>query len=98
MDRYARTFSLLLLTGVTVWAAAGEYVVLDVQKIPVSGNPSSAVVRVTLPAVVEEVSCDAVVAGAGMGGIAASLVLARRGHSICLTEETDWVGGQATAG
>src|SRR5207302_7247341 len=58
----------------------------------------AAVVRVSVPEPVEEVSCDALVAGAGMGGVAASLSLASRGHSVCLTEETDWVGGQATAG
>ena len=33
-----------------------------------------------------------------MGGVAASLALAGRGHSVCLVEETDWIGGQATAG
>ena len=33
-----------------------------------------------------------------MGGIGAALSITARGHSVCLTEETDWVGGQATAG
>ena len=79
-------------------AAQSEYTLIDVQKAPLTGDPSSALVRVSVPGRVEEVSCDALVAGAGMGGIAAGLALAGRGHSVCLTEETDWVGGQATAG
>ena len=96
MDRYTRAFSLLLLTGAA--AAAADYSVIDVQNVPLWGDPSSAVVHVTVTGNVEEVSCDALIAGAGMGGVAASLALAARGHSVCLTEETDWVGGQATAG
>jgi hypothetical protein len=62
------------------------------------GDPSRAVVHVSVPDRVPEISCDVLVAGAGMGGMGASLALAARGHSVCLTEETDWVGGQATSG
>jgi hypothetical protein len=72
--------------------------VVDVQKVPLTGDPGGALVAIAIPDRIQEISCDALVAGAGMGGIAASLVLAGRGHSVCLTEETDWVGGQATAG
>src|SRR3954451_5798897 len=79
-------------------ALAVDYSVLDVQKVPLTGDPASAVLRVSVTERVEEVRCDALVAGAGMGGVAAPLALASRGHSVCLTEETDWVGGQATAG
>lgn len=63
------------------------------------GDPGSAIVRVSVPAAgVPEIQCDVLVAGAGMGGIGASLALARHGRNVCLTEETDWIGGQATAG
>jgi hypothetical protein len=72
--------------------------VLDVQNVPLVGDPASAVVRVSVPERVEEISCDVLVAGAGMGGASAAMLLAERGHPVCLTEETDWVGGQATAG
>jgi len=71
---------------------------VDVQEVPVFGDPAGAVVRVTVPEQVGEIRCDALVTGAGMGGIAAAITLAGRGHPVCLTEETDWVGGQATAG
>src|SRR5258708_527425 len=98
MNRYTRTITLLLLTALAASAAAAPYSLLDVQSVPLWGDPSSAVVHPSVSGKVEEVSCDALVAGAGMGGISASLALAARGHSVCLTEETDWVGGQATAG
>jgi FAD dependent oxidoreductase len=78
--------------------SAEAYSVLDVQKVPAAGDPIQAVVRITVPDHVDEIGCDFLIAGAGMGGIAAALAAAGRGHSVCLTEETDWVGGQATAG
>jgi hypothetical protein len=46
---------------------------VDVQKVPLFGDPAAAVVRVTVPEQVDEVRCDALVAGAGMGGIAAAI-------------------------
>lgn len=78
--------------------AAADYTIVDVQKVPVSGDPRSAVVSVSVPVSVPEVSCDVLVAGAGMGGIGAALAVARHGRTACVTEETDWIGGQATAG
>lgn len=96
MDRHTRALFLLFLT--TAGSRAATYVVLDVQKVPLTGDSSSAVVRVTPREPVQEVNCDVLVAGAGLGGIGTALALTARGHSVCLTEETDWVGGQATAG
>ncbi len=40
---------------------------------------------------------DVVVVGAGTGGIGAAIQAARLGVRVALVEETDWVGGQATA-
>lgn len=39
---------------------------------------------------------DILIVGASLGGVAAALAAARRGRSVILTEETDWIGGQAT--
>jgi hypothetical protein len=39
---------------------------------------------------------DLVIAGGGMGGVAAALAALRSGLRIAMTEETDWVGGQLT--
>jgi hypothetical protein len=97
MDRYAPPVAVLLLSFLAV-ASAADYTILDVQRVPLNGDPSAALVHVSLPEHVEEIACDALIGGAGMGGIGAALALAERGHSVCLTEETDWIGGQATAG
>lgn len=43
-------------------------------------------------------SYDVVIFGAGTGGSAAAIQAGRMGVNVALVEETDWVGGQATAG
>ncbi len=43
-----------------------------------------------------ELTADAVIVGGGTGGCAAALALARNGHTVVMTEETDWIGGQLT--
>ncbi|RBM18554.1 FAD-dependent oxidoreductase [Streptomyces sp. PT12] len=40
---------------------------------------------------------DLLVAGGGLGGVAAALTAARLGLTVVITEETDWLGGQLTA-
>lgn len=42
-------------------------------------------------------TCQALVVGGGLGGVAAAEVLARRGISVILTEPTSHLGGQLTA-
>src|SRR5207302_8563194 len=64
--------------------------VVDVQNLSIT--------QPTIPAHPPEVACDILIAGAGMGGIGAALAVARHKLTVCLTEETDWIGGQATAG
>ena len=41
-----------------------------------------------------EYAADVVVAGGGLGGVAAALAALRNGLKVILTEETDWIGGQ----
>jgi hypothetical protein len=94
MGRNARTFSLLFVAAI---GSAAEYTFVDVQQVPVSGDPSAAIVRAVVNEPVPEVSCDVLIAGAGMGGVGAALAASRHNKTACLTEETDWVGGQATA-
>ncbi|MFD6446549.1 FAD-dependent oxidoreductase [Promicromonospora sp. NPDC060204] len=43
------------------------------------------------------VGADVLVVGGGAGGVAAALAALRRGRSVVLTEETDWLGGQLSA-
>src|SRR3954451_9199305 len=42
-------------------------------------------------------SCDVLVAGGGLGCVAAAVAAADRGARVVLTEQTDWLGGQLTA-
>jgi hypothetical protein len=61
---------------------AADYTIVDIQSVPVSGDPASAVIRVTIPDLVPEVDCDVLVAGAGMGGIGAARRGASRPHGL----------------
>jgi FAD dependent oxidoreductase len=70
---------------------------LDVMKIPPSGDPTTAVLQNLVPRNVEDVGCDVLVVGGGTGGVAAALAAVRAGRTVCLLEETDWIGGQLTA-
>jgi len=40
---------------------------------------------------------DILIAGGGVGGCAAALAASRAGHSVIMTEECDWIGGQLTS-
>ena len=70
---------------------------VDVMRVPASGDPSVALVRVEGLDKAADVACDVLVVGGGTGGVAAALAAARRGQRVCLIEETDWLGGQLTA-
>ena len=71
---------------------------LDVMAVRATGDPATAVVECGEPGrAVAEIACDVLVAGGGTGGIAAALAAARGGRTVCLLEETDWIGGQLTA-
>ena len=82
----------LLFIALTL--TAQTYEVVDVQNVPATGDFKTAIVRVTVPQSVKEISCDLLVAGAGAGGVAAALRGLQRGNTVCLTEETDVIGGQ----
>ena len=71
---------------------------LDVMAVRATGDPGAAVVDCGEPGrSVEDRICDVLVVGGGTGGFAAALAAARAGRTVCLLEETDWIGGQLTA-
>jgi hypothetical protein len=70
--------------------------VVDVMRVPASGDPSLAVLAVE-PAAARAEDCEILIAGGGTGGVAAALAAARAGRRVALLEETDWLGGQMTA-
>ncbi|KAM3090210.1 FAD-dependent oxidoreductase [Phormidesmis sp. 146-35] len=45
----------------------------------------------------QEVTCDLMVAGGGLSGAATAYEALKAGHTVCMTEITDWVGGQISS-
>ncbi len=45
----------------------------------------------------QTVQCEIMVVGAGTSGVAASYEALKAGRTVCMTEITDWVGGQVSA-
>ncbi len=43
------------------------------------------------------VTCEILIAGGGLGGVAAAYDSLRLGQQVCMTEITDWIGGQVSA-
>src|ERR1051325_1379611 len=70
---------------------------LDVMRVPPTGDATQAVVEVDLTQPAREIECDVLVVGGGTGGVAAAWAAARMGRRVCLVEETDWIGGQFTS-
>ncbi|MEQ1807084.1 MAG: FAD-dependent oxidoreductase, partial [Burkholderiaceae bacterium] len=75
--------------------------VLDVMRVPASGDVSVAVLPVpqhaTAGSSAHDCTCEVLIVGGGTGGVAAALAAARAGRQVVLLEETDWLGGQMTA-
>ena len=75
--------------------------VLDVMRVPASGDVSAAVLPVPQHDITHgssrDTACEILIVGGGTGGVAAALAAARAGRRVVLLEETDWLGGQMTA-
>src|SRR5438105_356344 len=70
--------------------------VLDVERLSVD-NPRQAIKTFVISGKPQVIKCDVFIAGGGMGGVAAALRACENGLSVCLTEETSWLGGQMTS-
>jgi FAD dependent oxidoreductase len=75
---------------------AHTFEVVDVQKVSAQ-DPSTGLRTYTIGGKPKVIRCDIVIAGGGMGGVAAAMAAVHNGASVCMTEETDWIGGQMTA-
>ena len=71
--------------------------VLDVMRVPASGDPSVAVVPCPAIERARSERVEILIVGGGTGGVAAALAAASAGRQVVLLEETDWLGGQLTA-
>ncbi len=49
------------------------------------------------PPAIETVACDILVAGGGLSGTATAYEALLAGQTVCMTEITDWIGGQVSA-
>ncbi|MCY7276958.1 MAG: FAD-dependent oxidoreductase, partial [Phormidesmis sp. CAN_BIN44] len=45
----------------------------------------------------QDVACDVLVVGGGLAGVATAYESLKSGHTVCLTEITDWLGGQVSS-
>jgi hypothetical protein len=64
--------------------------VVDVQSLRVVEADDAA-------APAERLHAEVLIVGGGMGGVAAALSAGEAGRTVCLVEETDWLGGQCTS-
>ena len=71
--------------------------VLDVMRVPASGDPAVAVLQVPALETARDAACEILIVGGGTGGVAAALASGRAGRRVVLLEETDWLGGQVSA-
>ena len=69
---------------------------LDILRVHAEGDPAAALVTPT-PGPIRNVRCDIALVGGGFGAVSAALAATSAGHSVCMSEPTLWVGGQATA-
>ena len=82
MNPSRRTF---LKSAATLSVAATVPAALTRAATSTAGSPTA-----------RELKTDVLVIGGSLGGVAAALAAARMGRRVILTEETDWIGGQAT--
>ena len=71
--------------------------IIDVQRVPATGDPNRAVLSADVPARMAEDEAAVLVVGGGTGGVAAALAASRAGLRVTLLEETSWLGGQFTS-
>ncbi|HPZ99423.1 MAG TPA: FAD-dependent oxidoreductase [Phycisphaerae bacterium] len=79
-----------LVSVLSGWAPALALQVVDVQGMRLVSVPDDAVAA-------ESRQADIVILGGSLGGVAAALAACDEGRTVILTEETDWLGGQATS-
>ena len=62
------------------------------QTAPLTNEPTTVAAAADLV-----VECDLLIVGGGLSGTAATFQALKAGHTVCLTEMTDWVGGQISS-
>lgn len=99
---WRRRFVICVLTSMAVVSASAQkndsapQKLLDVIKVAAKGDSAQALVS-PVKGPIHDVRCDVVIVGAGLGGISVALATAQKKHTVCMTEPTLWIGGQATS-
>lgn len=72
--------------------------IIDVLNVkPAQQEEGTAVKTFAIPASIETIECDILIVGGGTAGVAAAAAATACGDlKVCLSEETDWLGGQMT--
>ncbi|MEZ5351097.1 MAG: FAD-dependent oxidoreductase [Bryobacteraceae bacterium] len=96
MARYTGSYFYLLL--IASLASGQTHQLVDVEAVRAEGDSGAFIRTFSVPTNPRTIACDILVAGAGAGGIAAAIRASERGHTVCLTDESSWIGGQITAG
>ena len=96
--RYATVFGLgfvVMVASSSQQTTTPPRKLLDVMRVSALGDAAHALV-IPKKGPVIEFKCDVVIVGAGLGGVSTALAASKR-HTVCITEPTLWVGGQATS-
>ena len=93
MHALRRSLAVALVLGVSACAAPAE----DGGGEAAQEGLTGAGPRGSTPAAGSVLDCPILVVGGGTGGMAAAIASARVGIKTCVTEETDWAGGQLTS-
>jgi hypothetical protein len=73
--------------------------IVDVQSIN-ADRPLDSIRKISSLTASQVVECDILIVGGGTGGVAAALAASQAENGsikVCMTEETDWIGGQMTS-
>ncbi|MEM6521385.1 MAG: FAD-dependent oxidoreductase [Cyanobacteria bacterium P01_D01_bin.71] len=94
MPQLARLSRVTIASGLTVAIAAPSFTQFAAYAQAPPSTDASAALR---PNADEVVECDLLIVGGGLSGTAAAYQALKAGHTVCLTEMTDWVGGQISS-
>lgn len=80
-----------------VWGACGQRFLSAVGLFLLVASPLAAAPNSIESSIEQTERCDVLVVGGGLAGVATAYESLHAGRTVCLTEMTDWLGGQLTS-
>ncbi len=80
-----------------LWSALSQRFLAAIGLSLITVNPLAAMPTASAQSVEQTESCDVLVVGGGLAGVATAYESLHAGRTVCLTEMTDWLGGQLTS-